>query len=324
MLEGVPPADHTRRSRSHLARGYLLCVALGWLLGDYVGERTLPTLLLAYAPPVLWLLPAPLVWLWVLLRRRRIGTVLLATLLALWGAGFFHWKPQQAAAPDKRLRVLTYNVARGTMTSPERLANFLKSTDADVILLQETNFVQGGFAGQLEAYLPDYTSAHGTEVAVLSRLPMQSARTFPLPQMQREVLVLPLSWQGHTLNVVNAHLSAVLLSPLLRGDLAPTRRTRNARDEQVELLRQIALQTEGPILLGGDLNTPPRGLVYRRLQGMYGPDAFDRAGRGPGWTFPSFKLRIDHQMTRDLTPVRAQVWPGAGSDHRPLLVEYHE
>ncbi|MCD0177308.1 hypothetical protein IHN32_15285, partial [Deinococcus sp. 14RED07] len=43
---------------------------------------------------------------------------------------------------------------------------------------------------------------------------------------------------------------------------------------------------------------------------------------GPGWTFPSLRLRIDHLMGRGLTPTRTQVLPWALSDHRPLLAEY--
>ncbi|MEW6421499.1 MAG: hypothetical protein AB1511_07205 [Deinococcota bacterium] len=49
--------------------------------------------------------------------------------------------------------------------------------------------------------------------------------------------------------------------------------------------------------------------MYRQLRQAFGPDAFDLAGRGPGWTFPSLELRINHVMTRGLTPTWA-VTPG--------------
>ena len=49
---------------SRLVNGMFGLVALGWALGAWVGERTLPTLLLAYLPPLLWLLPAGLALLW--------------------------------------------------------------------------------------------------------------------------------------------------------------------------------------------------------------------------------------------------------------------
>lgn len=314
MLRGVP----LRRVSSNLALTYLIFVVLVWCLGEFIGERTVPTLLLAYAPPLLWLLPAPFVWLWVLLRRRKIGFALLATLVAAWGAGFFHWRAQSAGS----LKVLTYNVARGTKTNPDRLAVALRQIGADVILLQEANFYDPDFVKRLQADLPEYSLSSAAEVSTLTRLPVAKSQVFDLPQNRREVLVTRLEWQDKPLTIVNAHLGTVMLSPVLQGDLARVRRTRNARTEQVGVLRSIALQVDGPVLLGGDLNTPPRGIVYRRLREIFGHDAHDVAGRGPGWTFPSLKVRIDHQFTRDLQPVRARVLPGVGSDHLPMLVEY--
>lgn len=307
-----------RRVTSNLALGYLFLVVLATLLGEFVAERSLPTLLLAYAPPLLWLLPAPFVWAWVLLRRRKVGAVLLATLLAAWGAGFFHWRPQ--ASGD--LKVVTYNVARGTGTNPDKLAVALRGLNADVILLQETNFYDPNFVKRLTADLPDYSLQSAAEVSTLTRLPVQKTQVFDLPQNRREVLVTRLTWRDKPLTIVNAHLGTVMLSPVFQGDFERVRHARNARTEQVAVLRNIAMQVQGPVLLGGDLNTPPRGLVYRRLREIYGHDAHDAAGRGPGWTFPSLKLRIDHQFTRDLNPVRSRVLPNVGSDHLPLLVEY--
>ena len=306
------------RRPSRLALAYLVGLLLVWALSEWVGERTLPTLLLAYTPPLLWLLLALPVWVWVLLRRRKVGAVFLATIIAVWGAGLLHWRPQSVG----QLRVLTYNVAGGRTTTPAELAAYLLAQNADVILLQESNYVLPEFGPAFESAMTGYSVAHAAEVTTFSRLPMAPETRFDLPQNSREVLLTPLTWQGRTLNVVNAHLGTVMLSPLLQGDLTQARRTRNARSAQVDVLRRVALQTSGAVLLGGDLNTPPRGIIYRRLRDLFGPDAYDKAGRGAGWTFPSLKTRIDHQMTRDLTPTRAKVLGGVGSDHLPLLVEY--
>lgn len=303
--------------RSRLAWMYLLTVALGWLLGDWMAERTLLTLLLAYAPPVVWLLPAPLVLLWTWFKRRGVGTALLGTLLALWGAGFLHWRAQS----DGELRVLTYNVLSGRNTTPERLASQLKAVNADVILLQEAR-LGPAFKAALLAGLPGYTAMQASEVITVTRLPVASWEGRELPGISRELLVTHLTWKGQPLNVVNVHLGTVQVVDALAGDWGYLRRTRDARTAQVQVLRQLAAGTPGRLLLGGDLNTPPRGMVYRRLQTAYGPDAHASAGRGPGWTYPSLRVRIDHVLARGLTPTRTQVMPAWGSDHRALLVEY--
>lgn len=304
--------------RSRLAWLYLLTVALTWALGEWVGERTVPTLLLAYAPPLLWLLPAPLVLGRTLWRRRGVAVALAGTLLAAGGAGLLHWRPQT----EGTLRVITFNVAQGLHGSPDEIAAALRAADADLLLLQETNFVRPGFREALLARLPGYAVRTGYEVTTLSRLPVLSATNHAAPGTRRTFLETRVRWRGQEVRVLNVHLGTVLVSSVLRGDFDRVRQTRDVRAAQVARLSAIAGKGTGPLLLGGDLNTPPRGLAYRELRRLVGPDAHDLAGRGTGWTFPSLWLRIDHVMARGLTSTRTQVLPEAGSDHRPLLTDY--
>ena len=296
----------------------LLLVCLTWALGEWPAERTLSTLLLAYAPPLLWVLATLPALAWALWRRRGRRVALAALLLAVWGAGLLHWTPQQKGT----LRVVTFNVLGGARTTPDELAGRLRSLNADVLLLQESRFVQPDFRAAFLNALPGYAVAEAGEVMTLTRLPLLGSRSEALPGNRRELLVTRLEWRGEPLTVVNAHLGTVQVSSVLSGDLARVRRTRDARAGQVELLRAVAAGAPGRVLLGGDLNTPPRGQVYRDLRAAFGQDAHDLAGRGPGWTFPSLRLRIDHLMGRGLTPTRAQVLRWTLSDHRPLLAEY--
>ncbi|ANE44389.1 endonuclease/exonuclease/phosphatase family protein [Deinococcus puniceus] len=313
--------------RSRLAWLYLAVVALAWALGEWAAEASVPTLLLAYLPPVVWLLPALPVLCWTLLRRdgRRRGwaTAVLASALAAWGAGLadgaFALAPANSA---DTLRVVTFNTARGTRISADKMAANLRAMNADVVLLQETRFMDTGYRAALLAGLPGYAVHSAGEVMTLSRLPVLSTQAFAAPGSNRQYLQTTLNWRGQRLRVVNVHLNTVLLSRALAGDWDSVGRTRDVREEQVRTLEQIAAAESGPLLLAGDLNTPPRGRLYRRLTRAYGPSAHDQAGRGPGWTFPSLYLRIDHAMARGLQPVRVQVLPDAGSDHLPLLVEY--
>ncbi|MPY67372.1 hypothetical protein F8S09_11850 [Deinococcus sp. SDU3-2] len=305
-------------SKSCLAWLYLLTVALVWALGEWVGERTLPTLLLAYAPPLLWLLPAPLVLGWTLWRRQGVAVALAGTLLAAGGAGLLHWRPQT----DGTLRVVTFNVAQGLHGSPDEIAAALRAADADLLLLQETNFVRPGFREALLDRLPGYAVRAGYEVTTLSRLPVLSATNHAAPGSRRTFLETRVRWRGQEVRVLNVHLGTVLVSSALRGDFDRVRQTRDVRAAQVARLSALAGEVPGPLVLGGDLNTPPRGLAYRELRQAFGPGAHDLAGRGPGWTFPGLFLRIDHLMARGLTPTRSWVLPESGSDHRALLAEY--
>lgn len=304
--------------RSRLAWLYLLTVALVWGLGEWVGERTVPTLLLAYAPPLLWLLPAPLVLGWAVWRRRGVAVALAGTLVAAGGAGLLHWRPHM----DGALRVVTLNVGQGLHASPEEIAAVLRGADADLLLLQETNFVRPGFREALLARLPGYEVRTGYEVTTLSRLPILASTNHAAPGSRRTFLDTRLRWRDGEVRVLNVHLGTVLVSSVLRGDLGRVRQTRDVRAAQVARLSELAGSAAGPLLLGGDLNTPPRGLAYRQLRQAFGPGAHDLAGQGPGWTFPGLFLRIDHLLARGLTPTRTRVLPESASDHRALLTEY--
>lgn len=307
-----------RTRTSRLGWLYLCLVVLVWLLGEWVAERTIPTLLLAYAPPVLWLLPAPVVLLWNALRRKNPAPALVATLLAAGSAELLLWHRQSAG----ELRVLTYNVARGTQSRPQALAQTLKQANADIILLQEANFVRPDDLTVIRSALPGYRLARAYEVTTLTRLPLLHWEDYDLPQNHREVLLTTVRWRGKPLHVVNVHLGTVMLSPVLRGDFDRVRRTRAARNAQLAVVKAVAAPLQGPVLVAGDFNTPPRGRYYRQLERLFGPDAHDAAGRRAGWTFPSLKLRIDHAFARGLTPTATRVIQARGSDHLPLLVEF--
>ncbi|GGL10703.1 endonuclease/exonuclease/phosphatase family protein [Deinococcus radiotolerans] len=295
----------------------LLLVALGWALGEFIGERTLPTLLLAYAPPLLWVLLCLPALAWATWHRRGRGVALAALLLAAWGAGLLHWRPQQAGT----LRVVTFNALGGARTTPADLGRHLRALDADVILLQEARFHDRAFEAQLRAALPGYRAVRAQEVLTLTRLPLLGSEAQPLPGMNRAALLTRLHWEGRPVTVVNVHPGATQVSAALR---APDRlrRSRDLRAAQLDGLTTLARRTPGRLILGGDLNTPPSGQAYRSLRAAVGPDAFQTAGRGPGWTYPALGLRIDHQFSRGLHPIRARVLPWTLSDHLPLLVEY--
>ncbi|MBB5378957.1 vancomycin resistance protein VanJ [Deinococcus metalli] len=297
---------------------YTLIVAGVWALSEAVGERSVPTALLVYTPAAVWLAPAPLVLLWTLWRRRGVAAALAGTLLAAWGAGLLHWRPQTAGA----LRVLTFNVKEGRDTTPARLGALLRSTDADVILLQEANFAAPGFDAELLRRLPGYSVQRGYETTTLTRLPVESFRRVNYPSDWRQVLVTRVAWRGVPLTVVNAHPGRLKFGDAPRGDFSLIRPSLAMRAAQIKTVLDIVNAERGPLVLGGDLNTPPRGLAYRQFIRAVGPDAHDTAGRGPGWSFPQLSARIDHQFARGLTATRATVLAVDQSDHRPLLVEY--
>ncbi len=303
---------------------------LAWSLGEVVAERSLPTLLLAYAPPALLAWPAPLLMLAALAQWavRKNGRALLPALLACGAALFFlgfTWHPVRASQPGD-LSVLTYNIARGQLGSAERLSAQLRAAEADVITLQETNGVRWPFTETLLNRLPGYfvsrSDTPGAELLTLSRFPVVSTREVSLPGTTRRFLVTLLRTPQGDLSVVNVHFSTVMFSRVIDGQVQTTRRN---RQNQLEILTREAAAVRGPLIVAGDFNTPPRGRIYRALTAQFA-DVWNAAGRGLGYTFASAQpsLRIDYVFARGLKVVSAEVQPPGGSDHRALAARLRE
>lgn len=322
MKDSGQPSHKSHKSRKpwlwRLAWGYLALLAVAWLLGEWVAERTVPTLLLAYLPPLLLLWPLPLLALGALWERRAGLPVLLALVAGLGYASFRLNLPTATQAGD--LTLLTYNIARGTQGSAERLASQIRAQNADLITLQETNGWNAEFTPTLLRQLPEYEVARtseGGELLTLSRLPILGTREIQLPETSRRLLVTTLQTPDGELNVVNVHFSTVMVSGVLQGQVIPTR---NRRSLQLE---RLLAETAGlpRVVAAGDFNTPPRGRVYRALTAEFA-NAWDSAGAGFGYSFPApFPLlRIDHVWSRGLVPVQTEVLEAGGSDHRGLRV----
>lgn len=302
--------------RSQVAWCVLTSLASLLFLSEWLGERYVWTLILAYMPAVLWLIPAVLLVFYTIWRRRGWGVALLAMFLVFWNAELLHWKPQQAG----ELRVMTFNVLSAKEKSASELAGYLLQYDADIIFLQESLFTPT-FRTKLEDQLSEYHTAYVGDVTTFSKLPFQEIGRLPLTSvLKRRTLVNQVNWNG-PLTLVNTHLHTVQVIDLFAGEFKHMRVVMNRREQQVEQLEKIAKQFTGKMILAGDLNTPPQGRLYRRLEKAFGFDSHQQAGRGPGWTFPNLYLRIDHLMTRGLIATYSRVLPSFGSDHLPLLVD---
>lgn len=303
--------------RSQLAWCVLVILVTLLFLSEWLGERYLWTLILAYMPAVFWLMPVVLLLFYTLWRRRGWGVALLAALLVVWNAGLLHWKPQQAG----ELRVMTFNVLSAKEKSASELAEYLLQYDADIIFLQESLFTPA-FRAELEERLSEYHTAYIGDVTTFSKLPFQETVELPFKSvLKRRTLVNQVNWNG-PLTLVNTHLHTVQVIDLLAGEFNYMRVVMNRREQQVQQLEKIAQSYSGKMILAGDLNTPPKGQFYRRLQRAFSSSAHQQAGRGPGWTFPGLYSRIDHVMTRGLITTQSQVLPSFGSDHLPVLVDF--
>jgi vancomycin resistance protein VanJ len=303
-------------------------------LGNAAGpERWWWSTLNLYVPQWVWaILPLLLALVSLPVSRKWFLVNLLA---AGWVAGpmmglCLGW-PQPAAA-GTRLRVMTYNIQWSKFGS-EKIAREVEVADPDLLLLQDS---YDGLRAPLRETLKRYHWKQDGQFVVASRTP---ARDFRRPKLRlgeertHPYLHCRLTVGGRSVSVYTLHL----MTPRkglnrarwsLFGDTAGLEQNaRNRRAQARTVAAEVAADPD-PVLLAGDLNSPPPSLVCRGFEALGLQDAFSAAGRGYGYTYGhalrtrhSF-LRLDHvYVSREWRVLDCRTGGAAGSDHRPVIAD---
>jgi len=299
------------------------------LLWRVAGERQWFLLLCQYAPPYLylfaWLMLALLA---ALSRPRRAWLGLVPP--ALWLVMLllpFHFQRGHAG----EFSVLSWNIQAG-LSGPDKIADLLKQSNADVVALQEARVpsAQPGGVDPLPVILSKWQRqvARGGErgeLVVLTRFPMISQRLHRLGGLSQALEVL-VEREGKPMRILNVHLMTGDPEGKLRGQSAWSSRrvtlSAETRRIQADSLLKVAQSSDMPTLLVGDFNSPPTSVAYSTLQqGL--TDAFAVSGWGWGLTYPANHpcWRIDYVWCKGLRPVQTRVLYLPASDHRALLCQ---
>ena len=353
----------SRIARILLLVGTLL-VSGAYLLGAYSG----------YIPPVRWIIPAFLGLFFPALLVAQIGVTIFWLLawdkrrLLLVAAVWLISLPQllvyfpisraekSLGTEEESLRILSYNVCAfgfkpHTKTSPNATLQYIKSSGADIVCIQEAMLNQNPWAGvvskTLRSYLDeDYpyinvirVNRGGSTLALLSKYPIKEAKEIPLPSWVNGAVAYKVDIRGKETLVINVHLEsfrlrrvdgedylrlakdgdAIRLKDALRAKLSPTFRSHNIQDNIIHDL--IQSYGSGRVIVCGDFNDTPLSYArYKIGEGL--EDAFVSKGNGLGITFHTrpFFVRIDHILFGPaFRALRCEVDKTASeSDHYPI------
>jgi endonuclease/exonuclease/phosphatase family metal-dependent hydrolase/glycosyltransferase involved in cell wall biosynthesis len=265
--------------------------------------------------------------------------------LAVLGRGAAGPRRSRGRSP-RSLRIATYNVhscvGLDGRLSIARIARVLAHLDADVVALQELDMrrSRSGHADQareiareLEMEFHFHPALRVAEEAygdaVLSRFPMRLVRTGRLPAGDpppgkkprfalepRGALWVAIDVDGQEVQLVNTHLG------LLPREQAA----------QVETLLGPDwlghADCQGPVVLCGDFNLPPRSPLYRRITGQLRDAQHALNGHRPRNTWFSHLpfRRIDYVFVNQASQVIEVQVPNhhlakAASDHLPIVVD---
>ena len=353
----------SRIARILLLVGTLL-VSGAYLLGAYSG----------YIPPVRWIIPAFLGLFFPALLIAQIGVTIFWLLawdkrrLLLVAAVWLISLPQllvyfpisraekSLGTEEESLRILSYNVCAfgfkpHTKTSPNATLQYIKSSGADIVCIQEAMLNQNPWAGvvskTLRSYLDeDYpyinvirVNRGGSTLALLSKYPIKEAKEIPLPSWVNGAVAYKVDIRGKETLVINVHLEsfrlrrvdgedylrlakdgdAIRLKDALRAKLSPTFRSHNIQANIIHDL--IQSYGSGRVIVCGDFNDTPLSYArYKIGEGL--EDAFVSKGNGLGITFHThpFFVRIDHILFGPaFRALRCEVDKTASeSDHYPI------
>ncbi len=337
---------------------------IGSAFSPYIPPRLLaPVALLGLFFPLAFM-GQLLVWAYWLVRRHWRIFIGLSLIFAFSWESISSYMPlhrglsrQLEEYQGSRLKVLSYNVCgfgfehHGSQR-PNKVLLYLKSSEADLICLQEAALAQdkdwGVTMGQVKAYLGKkypYISLipaqdGGSGLMLLSRYPIKEAERIPMPSRTNGAAHFKINIGGQETHIINVHLESFRLSQALgqeymnlvakgkafelqdalRSKLTPIFRH---HERQTKIVKRYAdsLQTER-LIICGDFNDTPVSYAHEKLERDM-TDAFIKAGNGLGYSFVSrtFLVRIDHILLgKAFTPYYTKVDAGVkGSDHYPIF-----
>jgi endonuclease/exonuclease/phosphatase (EEP) superfamily protein YafD len=198
--------------------------------------------------------------------------------------------------------------------TPQKLIDELRSTNADVLNLQEVTpdwFRRFAHNGLLDSYPYDVIAAapgpDGT--AILSRLPLENPG----------VLVVRKDHLARACVVVGKRRFELV-------DVHPTAPTDfNTWDAQRRAITREVRALRGPLVVAGDFNATQFNPWLGELGSIGLRSAHELLGRGLATTWPNGTrmlppIRIDHILvSAGVEPVTIREGRGAGSDHRPIV-----
>ncbi|AWW35779.1 endonuclease/exonuclease/phosphatase family protein [Streptomyces cadmiisoli] len=247
------------------------------------------------------------------LRRSVPAGVAVLLLGATWAAMFGPLLLGRQSDAGANLTVVTHNVGAAN-ADPVGTARTLLAADPDLVALEEiTDDTLPVYRKVLDHRLT-YSVRVGT-VALWSRYPVTASERVTIDPGWSRSLRARVQGPKGPLAVYVVHLPSVRVGV---SGFATAR-----RDHVLTALdHAVGQERQQKVLLMGDLNgaTTDRALapLNSRLTSVQ-----DEAGRGFGFSWPAaFPVaRIDHILTRGVTPTDAWTLPATGSDHRPVAAK---
>lgn len=302
---------------------------------------------------------------WLLRMRWQMLLILLGVYVLSWGSISAYFPINRSAnlhsvamhrdEGKSLLRVLSYNVALfgyipHSASKPNKVLLYLKSSEADIICLQEAapwSLSEEQIKNYLKKEYPHSklirSQGGGSYLMLLSRYPILEGKRLEINSVTNGAAAFTLDIEGKRTEVINVHLESFRLNnkigkeyldmatkgnfftleDLFASKFAPAFHAHNVQANIVrEYIRSLG---HDRVIVCGDFNDTPVSYTLGKIgEGLQ--NAYTAAGNGLGFSFRSrlFKVRIDHILLgKPFRPVYTVVDKSArGSDHYPIYCDF--
>lgn len=299
---------------------------LVWILMRVPGEDWWVGAAFVYAPKLQWIAVSVVGFVLALIVRNvrlaalNVAAVAFAVFVV---AGFQVNVPRPIPEDRPVIRVATWNVY-GWTEERELVQERIMSWDCDIVCLQES--ARPVFGDLLPGY--DSTWVADLRIYVRGRILSTEAPRDPISHKRRMMVCEVETEDGARLTVVTLHIPRAEEREGVPREAAPLieyiRDGVDLRDRMFVRLLGL-LPDSGPVIVAGDMNTPPASQFYRQTAERL-TDSFAAVGRGFGYTFVWRRkvpmLRIDYVWAGGgIDPLRIYLKDPKPSDHRPIVTE---
>lgn len=299
---------------------------LVWILIRVAGEDWWVGAALVYAPNIQWI-AVPLVGVVVALIVRNGGLVALnvaAAAFAVFAVADFQVNTSRPLPEDRPVvRVATWNVY-GWTEERDLVQERIMSWDCDIVCLQEA--ARSIFRDLLPGY--ESASAADLRIYVRGRILSRDSPRDPITHKRRMMVCEVETEDGARITVATVHIPRAEERGGVPREAEPLiDYIRGGVDLRGRMFAQLLgmLPDSGPVIVAGDMNTPPASQYYRQTAARL-TDSFAAVGRGFGHTFVWRRklpmLRIDYVWVGGgIEPLRIDLKDPHPSDHRPVVTD---
>lgn len=309
---------------------FIIALLLGTLLNDYISPQTFPWLnLLSLSFPILMFLNIALCLFWLIsYKKRGLFFLLLSFALFKPTQRWVNYSPKVTEKPN--FKVVTWN-CKVASKGREKIYEYLKNTDADLLLAQE-------YGKEFNVPQYQYRTTDYEIVALNSKTKIVHQEKLATVG-NGNAFFADIEFKGKIIRIVNVYLNPYSFDKTKVKPAEDLDKNKwkllyilrkllpifQIHQEEISDIRTAIDDSPYPVILAGDFNSVPNSYEYYNL-GNGLKDAFVEVGRGNSTSFYDYKfpIRIDYIFTsKEIKPINYKVDRSVKlSDHYPVIATF--